>query len=71
MDPLMVVSDGVKQIRVGLALYANVAATFNHSCDPNTFTVDLGKVEKKKGRNFLKCQNVFKTLTWKNCCLFR
>ena len=34
---------------VGLAIYPQTAATFNHSCDPNTFAVNVGKVFSLKG----------------------
>ena len=38
--------DGIpKQSMIGVAIYPDVAASLNHSCDPNTFVVDSGQVQ--------------------------
>ncbi|XP_023326753.1 SET and MYND domain-containing protein 4 isoform X2 [Eurytemora carolleeae] len=36
-------TDASSMSMVGLALFPDVASTFNHSCDPNTFVVDVGQ----------------------------
>ena len=43
---LFVCIDPMKLSMVGVSLYPDVAASFNHSCDPNTFVVDMGQVQK-------------------------
>ena len=37
--------DQLKQEYLGVALFPTVASCFNHSCDPNTFVVDIGRIQ--------------------------
>ena len=35
----------MNQEYLGVALFPTVASCFNHSCDPNTFVVDIGRTQ--------------------------
>merc|ERR1712110_255506 len=37
--------DQLNQEYLGVALFPTVASCFNHSCDPNTFVVDIGRIQ--------------------------
>ena len=37
--------DQLNQEYLGVALFPTVASCFNHSCDPNTFVVDIGRTQ--------------------------
>ena len=35
----------LNQEYLGVALFPTVASCFNHSCDPNTFVIDIGRIQ--------------------------
>jgi len=37
--------DKLNQEYLGVALFPTVASCFNHSCDPNTFVIDIGRIQ--------------------------
>ena len=37
--------DQLNQEYLGVALFPTVASCFNHSCDPNTFVIDIGRIQ--------------------------
>ena len=45
IDPILLqIEEPTKMSMVGVAIFPDVASSFNHSCDPNTFVVDMGQV---------------------------